>query len=179
MMLPRRDARFRQAARTVIRDAVTQPLGSLRVGAFLGALLICSQTLLVTGIAFAVDTEARIRATVAAGETVVSALRSYRREHGVFPSTLDRLIPRYLAHLPAPAYGSSEWEYETDLLDQPATDERLAIRLDGLTDPATATDSVGTRQVALSVRLDRRDPATRFRRHSDGCWRLPEFPKCW
>jgi hypothetical protein len=148
---------------------------TLRVSTFLGALLLVSQALALTGAGLAVDTEARLRATAAAGESIVSALTAYRREHGEFPSHLDRLVPRYFSALPVPEYGAHEWEYRLGR-DRLVNDERLPVTPDrGM---SGSSGPPPQQEFAISVRLDPANPETRFRR-LNGCWRLPELPKCW
>ena len=147
----------------------------LRIPTLLGGLLLVSQALVVAGAGFAVDTDARLRATAAVGESIVSALMAYRRDHGELPPRLDRLVPRYFSALPLPEYGAREWEYQVGP-DRMVNDERLAVTLDR--GETRSSDPTHHPEFAISVRLDPANPDTRLRR-VDGCWRLPEFAKCW
>jgi hypothetical protein len=138
-------------------------------------LIVAGELLFVTAVAFSVDTEARIRATVAAGETLVAALDAYARQTGTLPASLDLLVPGYLSSVPLPRYGIRSWEYAPASMTAERADERRRIEW-------TLRDSKSTQvdmKYSLSVRLDPDNPTTRFYRTSEGCWRLPELPKCW
>src|SRR5947209_11817802 len=43
-------------------------------------------------------------------ERIFVALESYRSEHGVYPNSLDELVPTYMKGLPKP-FDSMHWEY--------------------------------------------------------------------
>lgn len=161
----------------IVREyAIVLRRGGPRVSTFLASLIVSAQVLLVLGIALSVDTEARIRATVAAGETLVAAIEGYRRERGRLPADLELLVPKYLVALPTPKYGAPGWHYQVGSPDGGEDDVPLGMTLDRATGGIQARE----RQVfLLSVRLDPAQPATRFRRTASGCWRLPESPKCW
>ena len=151
--------------------------GGLRVSGFLASLIVSAEALLVCGIALSVDTDARIHATIAAGETIVAAVEGYRRERGNLPPTLDHLVPRYLVALPTPEYGAREWQFDIVPADQAIGDTPQRMALDA---GAAGDGRLDARPAfVLSVQLDPNNPATRFRRTPGGCWQLPEFPKCW
>jgi hypothetical protein len=147
----------------------------IRVPRLLASLLISSELLFVLGVGFTVDTEARIRATVAAGETNVAAITSYTRHHGQAPERLEALVPRYLRAIPAPVYGLRSWEYAARSA-QTTSDDRLPVEL---ALPSLATSARPKPTFALAVLVHPDHPEWRFRRRDDGCWRLPETPQCW
>ena len=147
----------------------------IRVPKLLASLLLSSELLFVLAVGCAVDTEARIRATVAAGETVVAAIASYTREHGRAPARLDILVPRYLRSIPQPVYGLRSWEYSAHNFQQ-TSDDRMRVEL---ALPSAPTDPQAKSAYALAVLVDPAHPEWRFRRRNDGCWQLPETLRCW
>jgi hypothetical protein len=140
----------------------------------LAALLVSAECLCVLGAGFTVDTDARIRATVAAGETVVAALEAYRQEHGRLPHHIEQLVPRYLQFIPQPVYGAASWDFAA-VPDSIPGDGPMAIEVPVIAQPA----GVPRPSYSLSVHLDGAGSRAALRRSPDGCWRLPEVPTCW
>ena len=149
----------------------------LRISATLASLIVTAEVLLLSGVALAVDTDARIRATISAGEVIVGALEHYRRDHGQLPETLDRLVPRYVKTLPAPEYGAREWQFERIAAERPAADAPLSLDFDA---GKAGDGSANGRQIpSLAVRLNERDSGAFLRRSPNGCWHFTGLTKCW
>ncbi len=45
------------------------------------------------------------------GDLIVSAIEKYRAQTGVYPPTLDSLVPEYTPEIPAPVVGKCKWHY--------------------------------------------------------------------
>jgi hypothetical protein len=125
----------------------------------LAALLVTAECLCFLGAGFTVDTDARIRATVAAGETVVAALQAYRQEHAGLPARIEDLVPRYLQFIPQPVYGAKTWDF-TSAVDSTTADQPLGIELPMVSQPA----GVPRRSYSLSVRVGGVGNSAAFRR---------------
>ena len=148
----------------------------VRIPKMLAGLLLSSELLVVLAVGFTVHTEARIRATVAAGETIASAINSYIREQGEAPARLEALVPHYLRSIPQPVYGATQWEYSRASSSSQRSDERLSIDIAFASHPAK---DLAATAFTLAVRVDPAPFESRFRRRVDGCWQLPEMPQCW
>lgn len=45
------------------------------------------------------------------GGIIVVALDNYKQSKGAYPKSLDELVPAYLASIPQPAAGNTNWTY--------------------------------------------------------------------
>jgi len=45
------------------------------------------------------------------GGQILAALEQYRSDHGRYPNTLEKLVPKYVKEVPKPQWGVGEWEY--------------------------------------------------------------------
>ena len=147
----------------------------------LGALILVAEAIVLSATSRAIEQDSHIRTTVAAGEMIVAAVRSYEHDHGRFPIRLTELVPRYLVDIPEPEYGIGSWVYSASH-DREARgrDDPAAIELSlGTGRPQRPNTTMRSNAPTLAVALDPRDPTLRFQRDTTGCWRLPELPTCW
>ena len=54
----------------------------------------------------------RFEETKQLGNIIVTALDKHHVAHGRYPSSLEELVPEYLAAIPAPTWGTKEWKYK-------------------------------------------------------------------
>ena len=141
------------------------------------ATLIVAELIVATATAKAVDHDARIRATAAYGEIIVSALRAFEQDSARLPTSLDDLRPRYLQSTEHPAYGIGDWEYHAAPSSDFSRDEEIRLEL-LLLDPRVRKADAQSSAFSLSVRLSDH-PGDRFVRDAAGCWRVPYTPRCW
>lgn len=48
------------------------------------------------------------------GNEIVSALETYMKDNGHYPTSLDDLCPTYIAHIRQPTAGAEQWTYFAD-----------------------------------------------------------------
>jgi hypothetical protein len=141
-------------------------------------IIVAAEVLTVVAIAATVRQDARIRATIAYGEIVVTAIQSYSVDRGTAPVSLAELVPRYLSSVPQPLYGTDQWSYSRGRAgDSFSGDDRRSVELRAA--PIAAFSSRAARSFTFAVATGLSEKFGRVERRSDGCWQLPEFPACW
>ena len=75
------------------------------------ALVVLSFAMLACGCGGNWSAEA-VAASQARGDEIIAAVGRYQADHGVYPQTLDALVPRYLQRILPPDAGDRKWRYE-------------------------------------------------------------------
>jgi hypothetical protein len=57
-------------------------------------------------------TSARVAETQSRGDQIVGALKAYNAKNGRYPSSLDELVPAFIAEIPTPICGEPVWHYD-------------------------------------------------------------------
>ncbi len=63
------------------------------------------------------------------GAQIIEALEKIKRNEGVYPKSLEELVPKYLASLPQPAVATAKWTYIGA-----ASDDDFLLKFSGPTD---------------------------------------------
>jgi hypothetical protein len=48
------------------------------------------------------------------GNKIIAALEKYKKAEGVYPESLEQMIPNYLDQIVSPSYGEQVWRYFPD-----------------------------------------------------------------
>ncbi len=58
-------------------------------------------------------TDENIAVSKSRGNVIIRALKRYRKANGVYPASLDDLVPKYAPLIEPPIAGFGKWEYRT------------------------------------------------------------------
>jgi hypothetical protein len=48
------------------------------------------------------------------GDQIIEALEQYHADHSRYPTSLEKLLPKYIQEIPVPTWGLRAWRYQTD-----------------------------------------------------------------